>query len=835
MLKTNEIRNGKLWLAGVGPRNARVMVVTPVATEDEVATTKKIGWEEVPKKPRALEYDLGITLRNIAMQEGLDLQQCFCVPLVRYMPEDKKERKKPKTSSIEECLPELIDDIKSIKPQIIICVGKLVFDALVPGVKFKESDIYGAWFYRKDWNCRIYPTIAIGNVTKPERYGRYSFDFKNVVDELRHMDGKGIEVVKQHYEEVTNAAELFQLVNKLRVENATILSVDCEWHGRCHVDGKLRSLQICWKPGYAACISFMDDQCNYTFDIDYKKAGAILGTWCNRPEVKYIGHHLSADLAWMHYWLGLNYIEKGLFDSEFALQACDEASDLGLDALALRYTDLGKYDLDLIIWKKTVLSEYKKKGIVPPEDLMEGYGYVPKDILVPYSNKDVDTVMRAYPIIWKEMERQNLVKYYNNILNPMVTDVFTFLTLKGIPVDKAKMDEMRDLYNWAKDEMQIEFRAAMTADAETILKDKLKSLNLESVYQEVYTLVISDKVNEAKQRLKNAVGVNNWTELSVIFDHYLGAPGFNIRSKNEMCRWLFDVRHYVPIKSTSLKDQGMPAMAWDKVLALPEEKQKQFTPATDKGTLEVFASRYGDKVIALLLELNAIGNICKAFLKPADLDEDGNVVGENGLHSWLQSDEAIHPMSSTTETGRPRSWNPNILNWPSYIHARLGAGVTRIIKLRHEQGRLPERFEKFVNFKGKNFPTVRGVAMAKPGWCMPEADLQTAEMRGLAFISGDKKLLKMLLEPDECFAYVDPKYVPEGMEPSECIVRIQYPDYVTLPVDKDKYIMTYTTEGVTHGTFTEDQLLRDEKGNIVSPRFDMHWGVLELARHQRMC
>ena len=839
LIKSHTDINGVKWYAGAGPRTARVMIVTPCMTPEEASDRQQIGYDKFIKRtPRVLEYDLGITLKDLANSEGLDLNKCFCVPLVRYVPENVKHIKNPPSTIIKECLPCLEADVKNIKPSIMVCVGKKVFDAVMPGVRFQESEIYGAWFYRADWNCRIYSIPAIGNVTKPEKFERFKFDFSNIVRELNLMDSKGIEKVPCNDIIVKNHIDLIELVSKLSNENRTVLSVDCEWHGHVHVDGKLRSLQICWGPSDAAYIRFMDDQLNYVFDVDYKTAGTILGTWCNRPEVKYIGHHLSADLVWMHYWLGLDYYEKGIFDSEFALQACDEAADLGLDALALRYTDFGKYDIPLIAWKK-------ENGKL----CKDGYGYIPDDILIPYALKDVYSVMRAYPIIWKMMEDQNLVRYYNNILNPMVTDVFAFLTLKGIPVDRDKLDHMREFYNWSKEELTLELKTLICKEAENLLISKVfDEFSVDEEAREEILELFKDNSIESEEQaielIKSYTGAAGWLEVLPVIEHWKIAPMFNIGSTQHLKRWLFDVKKYEPIKSTNMKQYGIPAMDWTKVMTLPPDQQIKYTPACDKGTLEVLASRYSDSVLDKLLELNAIRNICKAFLKPSDVDDDGNLVKENGMHYWLASDDALHTMSSTTETGRPRSWNPNILNLPSYIHGRLGAGIKYIVDLRAsqkveskdkngnivEKSRLPEFMQKYTEIKPKNYPTMRSIAMARPGWCMPEADLQTAEMRGLAFLSGDRKLLKMLLEPDECWAKVDPKYIPEDINPEDCVVRIAFPDYIHLPADKEKYLLTYASDKVIHAKFTEDQLLRDENGKIVSPKFDMHWGVVELSR-----
>ena len=56
-------------------------------------------------------------------------------------------------------------------------------------------------------------------------------------------------------------------------------------------------------------------------------------------------------------------------------------------------------------------------------------------------------------------------------------------------------------------------------------------------------------------------------------------------------------------------------MSWEKVAGLspsPEE-QRKYTPASDKQTLEILATVNSDTVINALLELNAVGNICKGL------------------------------------------------------------------------------------------------------------------------------------------------------------------------------------------------------------------------------
>lgn len=824
ILRRNKKINGVTWLAGTGPRtNVDAMIITPVVSEEEAAEQVQVGYERwVARTPRMFESPQGIVLKDLALKEGVDLDKCFVVSIVRYLPE-KKYRNKPTQTMINACLPLLEADIAEIKPKIIICMGKQVFDTLVKlrasnGKTFRarESEIMGAWFYSKEYNARMYYMPVAINALNPEKHERYVTDFSAVKKMIDALSGHAALPFKTDYQVIRTSAELKHFVKFLEENNHTELAVDCEWHGQQHVDGKLRTFQMCWEPGKAVAIRFMDDQLNYAFDVPYSEAGKILAHWLDQPQVKYIGHHVSADLPWMYYWLGLEWYEKAKFDTEFALQACDESADLGLDSLALKYTDLGKYDWDLIAWKKmnTALCA-------------DGYGYIPDDILLPYSMADVDATFRSYLVIKDMLKKQDLVTYYNEILNPLVTDVFTAFCLTGLPIDVTRMDEMRKLYTWAKEELQKEFQIAVANEADALLHDKLTEALGEaqgnSLYDDILRLCGEGNPQDASKLLRSTVGPDKIARLEPVFDHFLIAPNFNIRSKPQMQRWLFDVKGYTPIKSTANKDAGMPSVSWDKVLTYPPDKQKTFTPASDKGTLEVLAARHSDEVIGKLLELNAVGNICKAFLKPADIDEDtGELIRENGLHYWVSSDACIHLNNSCTETGRIRSWNPNVLNWPSWVHARLGAGMVRIIKERGEQGQLPKDLAKYANTKAKDFPTIRSAMMARPGWCVVEADYQTAEMRGLAYISGDTELIKLIEEPDDCFALPKPECIPDNIDAEDCVVRIKFPEYIKYPEDRDKYLLTFTSGGITKAKFTEDQLLRDENGKIKSPKFDMH-------------
>lgn len=820
-LYINRVYNGKTWLAGVGPRDAKIMFVTPVVSEEEAAEEIHIGYDKtIARVPKITDCGQWHILSDLALRNGLDIAKCFVTSIVKFLPEKRAHRNKPPMQLIQKVLPCLEHEIETIKPDIIVCVGKLAWDVL-SGEKAKESDIYGLWLYSKKYNCKLYAIPHLSKTLKPEMHERFKMDLLAIKQMHDSMASSTVAQDDFTCTIVNNAHELRELVSKLESANAKFLSVDCEWGGQVHVDGKLRSLQIAWSNTEATYIRFRNEEAEYVFDVDYKEAGAILGRWLNNPDVKYIGHHVSADLSWMHYWLGLDWFNKAIFDTEFALQCCDESLDLGLDVLALRYTNFGKYDWDLI--------QYRKKN---PERRGEGYELIPDEILIPYGAKDVLTVYRAWPVISGWLEKQNLTKYYNEILNPFVTDVFTFFCLKGLPIDRAKIDDMREFYHWVREEATKDLLVAITNEAGDLLYNKLKEVapdSADELYANVELMRLTGKSADAVNLLKAELSAKQFSSIIHHVDHWVLAPEFNHQSTPQLQRWLFKVKNYEPIKSTANKEAGMPSVSWDKILTYPPDKQATFTPAADKGTLEILASRNSDKVLDQMLAVKAVCNICKAFLRKAEVDEDGNIVSEKGLHYWITSKDTICLNHSCTETGRSRAWNPNILNWPSYINKRLSEGICGVLSTRKEQGLIPDNLSHYAELKPKQLPTVRSIVMARPGWCIVESDYQTAEMRGLAFIAGDKDLTRLILEPDQCFAKVKPECIPAGIDAEDCVVRLKFPPYITKPEDKDKYIMTYASGGEIKATFTEDQLLRNSDGTIASPRFDMHWGVAEMG------
>lgn len=805
----------QLFVAGTGPKLARLMFVATSVLEEEHQDYIQHSYGRQTKDPaRYLKGPSGSILSNLTNAVGLDMDGCYYTALIKWLA-PKARRLRPTKEMIQAATPLLHWEVQQADPDIIVCMGKPVFD-LLSGTKFKLHDIAGGWFQAEIGGRmrRLYPMECVTRpVLKPEYTERFRMDLREVRRMFERVDGVYVESYEQHYETISTKDQLVELVNRLEEQDRRVLSVDCEWHGPNHIDGQLRSLQICWAPGYAAYIRFMDDQLNYALDVPYAEAGQILSRWLDRPEVRYVGHHISADLPWMAHVLGLRWYDKTILDTEFAQQCVEESSEVGLERLCMSYTDLGRWDIPIEMWKKR-----------NPGKTKDGYGLIPDEVLIEYALKDCDGVMRSYPHIMRRLVQEHGGSgfiYYQQIFNPFVTNIFTSFVLYGLPIDRQRIDHLRELYHYMEEQLHTEFLSLIATEAEQLLATRLDQLGCgPDIWENIRIMEDEDQLDEAERLLYTAIPAEQHLEIKCVWEHYKRRQVFNIKSADQLRPWLFEVKGMQPVKSTNRKEKGLPSMPWEKVLELPKDKQREFSPSTDAQTLEILGQSYKDPTLRKLLEYKAVSTTANSLGMPV-LDEDGTVIEEQGHHRFITSQDTMVGMWGTTETGRPRSSKPNTLNLASWVNNKITNAMAEILMLRLSDGTLPPQFAKYA-VNPKLIPSVRSIVTAKPYWCIVESDYKTAELLGWSYISGDQQMIDLITKPDLNFARVK----PEKMVDEDCVCRLAYPDYIE--GDYPQYVMTYTTEGRVKATFTEEDLLRDDQHQLVHTGQDLHWSLAEM-------
>lgn len=815
---------GNLCLAGQGKVPAEIMFVQTAVGEQETAETIEGTYGPMAVKPRYLRGPAGCILKDTLASMGIKIEDHYYTTLVKWLL-PRTERMKPKRHDIEAAKPILDDEIKRVSPKIIVTFGKPAFDAVV-GMRVKFDDVRAAWFWSEKYQCKVFVMQDVMfQEFKPEFVEKYRMELLEVQRMLDQT--RGIEIVSQpcDYQVISNAAELDSFCRMLAGEKKHMLSVDAEFGGRNFIDGYLRSLQVAFDNGQARYIRFMNDRREYVFDVPYRAAGEIMKPHFDDPLTKYIGYHISVDLPWMHHWLKLEWYNKCFMDCEYAQQVLDENVELGLERLALQYTDLGRYDIDLLQWKAA-----------NPDSVSDELGYllVPDEILVPYGCKDVDAPFRACPQIAQRLMWDKTWDYYVNYRHKLVTDIFTQFALAGMPVAKAKMDDLRDLYQYSRELLERKFVKDIAAEARGKLLTTLMNYADPQVawetFNEIDTAMLGRDPDRARNVFKRLVGAQDVQKQLPVMDHYIEAPGFNLRSADHKARWLFDVKGFTPVKSTNNKEKGLPSIPWERVMNLPPNVARQYNPSTDKQSVKIIADDTGDPLVNQMMDVLAVGNVCKAFLKEAEIDDEtGELVKENGLHYWLCSDGRIHGQYSVTETGRPRSWKPNQLNWPSYVHKGVARGIAYVMKEQKDLGQLPERFERYLDPSA--IPSIRSVidvvdippVPGSIGWCLVESDYQTAEIRGLGFLSGDENLIRLVTEPDDQFG------VPIGGNLEKDRVRLSYAPDCGIPEAnrRQEFIGKQAAKGKIICEVPMENLIRNADGTLYHPPHDLHWSLVE--------
>lgn len=839
---------GRVQILGVG------VAPTPEEATGLIEASHSV---EIPVKPRLLKGPLHSLIGDSLNRFGHLFSDRFAYTTLIPWLLPKNRRYKPKKEEVEWAAPLMHSWIEELKPECIVAFGKVAFDQLC-SCKISAEDARGGWFTYKDTKIPLYlmDPVAV-YLTQPWTMDQLLTDFREVNRFLGGGRGMMDEHIEENYRVISNLDELRNMVRYWEENNITRFSVDCEWAGTQYIDGRLRSIQFCWASGQACYLQFFDEHGNYYLGkeivstdtplevtihpnqtatpgeayTDYRAVGRILGRWLNRPEVRYMGHYFAVDSLWMERWLGLIVLGRCEFDLGFAVQTTNEYSKLGLDYLAMKYTSFGRYDMDLVLWKRTA----KMKEA-------DGYGKVPDSILIPYACRDVDTVWRCYEPVMQELERQGLVEYYRNYVLPFVSDTFHTFTTTGLKVNMHLFDLTRKFFNWAYQALLEDFRITLTKQADEQVSRFLK---MPLVAIQALSKIRDGGDSPKALSLLDSMALKlpedqqaNWKHCR---EHWANVRTFNIRSAPQMRNWLFNVLGLTPVKTTKNAENGMPSMLWEKVLELPPKLQATLQPAVDKETIEILSEVDTTGSLLRLLAVSNVGNQCKGFLKEGEYDAAGELVEENGLAKFICSDSYIRGNFALTETSRSRSFRPNVLNLSKSHNKGVMNGIVRILENADNNPafRLPPEFDDifgtFEQRQGKSakdlvkkqLPSIRSTVCAEEGWCFVESDYKTAEIRGQAFISGDIDLIRLMVGTDDMFAYVE-------KEDKDHLVRLGYRDDSGIdPQNRDpELLMVLRSNGETVRRVTPEELLRDGDGKLIHPGYDLHWSLAEMVKGQ---
>ena len=154
------------------------------------------------------------------------------------------------------------------------------------------------------------------------------------------------------------------------------------------------------------------------------------------------------------------------------------------------------------------------------------------------------------------------------------------------------------------------------------------------------------------------------------------------------------------------------------------------------------------------------------------------------------------------------------------MQGRITKDIKEILQECFDKSELPENLEKYLHTP---IPSIRSCVKSPDGSCMVESDYATAEIRALAFISGDVNLIRLMTESDKQFGLV-------MVEDEATPVRLSYDENCGIPEHnrREDFIMHLAKSNKIIRKVEESELLRDSEGNLRHPSHDLHWSLVEF-------
>jgi DNA polymerase I-like protein with 3'-5' exonuclease and polymerase domains len=342
---------------------------------------------------------------------------------------------------------------------------------------------------------------------KPQLRAEIETAFKNIEKVLTNKY-VGVTADKD-YLFVTTNDELNDYRKQL--DNCTDLCVDIETTSLSSRKGTIIGIALSTKPHQGIFIDIEVIKANRSyFDALFKSKNCVF-------------HNAKFDMQFIEDELGFTFPQWE--DTILMHYVLEEAVGThGLKLLAMRFTDLGDYDRELDMFKKSFCRTNKIK-------VSEfNYGMLPLNILAPYAQKDADACMQLYykfkPLIDRNKNFSNL---YYNVLKPATTALIK-LERNGGPIDLERLNSLSENYDIDIEECLAEI--TRNKQVKMLEARQKKEFNPNSVFQMRTLFFDIIGVQPTKKTGTGADSVDK--EVLAGIDHPLAEAILELREKSKM-------------------------------------------------------------------------------------------------------------------------------------------------------------------------------------------------------------------------------------------------------------------------------------------------------------
>lgn len=428
-LANTQVICDRKWIAGRGDLPCHIMFIGEFPGKYEMNTNK------------VFTGPAGDKVKNKISEFGVDVSRAYYTNLVKFRPKGKK----PNTEELKVGRPLLEEEIKRANPKIIVTMGALAL-AAVMGKGYKLTSFHGTAIPHPDRpDTVVVPMYSPAYVLhKPDAEPEYDADWRALA---QISLGQSPATDDTEYTIYHTAEEVRKFREWLLGPGTqALLVIDAEWHGKNWQDptGYLRTLQIGYDIGHAIIIEFFDEKAQPMIEHP-DQVWAEINQLLTHPQVGLVGHAVRADGEWLATY-GVDIRNNVVYDTMVAEHLLNGAGQFGLESLTTRYTNLGRYDLELMTWKNDHKAECR-----------DGFGPIPSEILMPYGAKDVDAPRRIMekqvPRLQKYMEPRGQYPSLWDV-DMHAQDILYELEQTGLLVDQVQLHKLIGMYQEARSELE---------------------------------------------------------------------------------------------------------------------------------------------------------------------------------------------------------------------------------------------------------------------------------------------------------------------------------------------------------------------------------------------
>lgn len=411
MILTEAIRDndGYLLVPPRGNQKAKVMILAMApGFEDKMTSVLLSG-------------DQGNELSLALNTAGIPEDACWITSVLKKLP----KKSKPSALEIEEQKHYVLEEIETIKPDLIIPLGAEAFK-FVMGKNMKVGNFLGQ-FLDSSFG-KVLPNysplmLILNDPTKRPK-------FQEVFSLAKKFILKDFNYDKFEYIVVTDPKVNIAILNHYMSKDMWEMGIDFEWLGRLHRDEVLYTFQYCCEPGKAVILDLTDD--GKTENLELLNSMKV---YLEDPRCKLLTWNGRAELKRLQL-KGFNIQESSLaFDGMKAVPFFHSRYDKGLETGITYFTSYEPYynELNLAVKNhKLDDAELSKLKFLEPQTFFK------------YAGGDA---CAHYVACKKMMEKfpPHLKSFYYNIFLPL-SFYLQDIEVEGLEMDVALMEKMASQY-----------------------------------------------------------------------------------------------------------------------------------------------------------------------------------------------------------------------------------------------------------------------------------------------------------------------------------------------------------------------------------------------------